>query len=141
MKYSFLFLVFCIFVACKNETASDVKMSKVDIINNTTITPELVDSLSQNRIERLSDFRKDVGYHCGEGIIDAFLYFKIKIDSNGKYSEVEVPEKDGLNHVSVQECIIKYLEENNPDLGIIREMPDSKYGAVPRVKTYTLRVY
>jgi len=141
MKYVFIsFILFWCF-ACKTDQNTKQELSDVDVINNTTITEELVDSLKKNRIDKLTELRQNVGYHCGSGIADAFLYFKIKINSNGEYSDVEVTEKKGLNHLEVQACIQKYLSENTLDLGIIREMPESKYGAIPRIKSYTLRVY
>ena len=141
MKWTFLILSLICLIACKTDKTELPKKSKIDIVNSTKITPELVDSLKKNRRDKLTDLRKNVGYHCGTNITDAFLYFKVKVDSNGKYSDIEVTEKEGLDHVTVQACIEKYLAENELDLGIIREMPDSKYGAIPRVKSYTLRVF
>lgn len=142
MKYTTLLLIIFLQFSCKTDSPKKkMQLSPVDAINATVITPELVDSLSTNRMDIISEIRKDVGYHCGIHINQNFLYFKITIDSNGKYSNIEVPESEGVDHVVIEECIKKYFLENDLDLGIIREMPESKYGAIPREKTYTLRVF
>ena len=140
MKNLTLLVLLISFWACKNDPPA-AKKTNVEIINETTITPELVDSLANNRMEILTELRKNIGFQCNKTINQGFLYFKIKIDSNGAYSDIEVPPKDGLDHEPIEECIKNYMRDNPLDLGIIREMPDSKYGAIPRTKTYTLRVY
>ncbi|NNE15736.1 MAG: hypothetical protein HKN51_12205 [Saprospiraceae bacterium] len=141
MKHLLIVFALLMFLACKNDkTATNVSENKLDL-KNLVITPELVDSLKKNRIDKLTQLRKTVGRVCEQISKGGYVYFKIKVDSNGAYSEISVPNQEDENTRIFVDCIEKYIVDNNFDFGIIREMPDSKYGAIPRIKSYTLRVY
>ena len=131
--------------ACKNNNTD----SNTDIIipdfhvtdDEVYITQEYVDSLTQNRQQRLIDLRRNLGFDCVNIVGNGFVNLKIKVLPDGSYKDVEILEKEGVDVEPIRECVNKYFEENTLHLGELKDLPSSGKTTNKHPHVYTLLLY
>jgi len=105
------------------------------------ITQAYIDSLTLNRQQSIMDLRRELGFECVDLVNNDYIHVKIKVYPDGRYDEVKVLEKEGLQIDSIQQCVESYLNSHDLDLGILKDMPGSGKTINQHPHVYTLLIY
>lgn len=147
MKKIFPVLFLCIALAYACRQSSDAKHVQPSVPGHPVpqseshITQEYIDSLTQNRQQRIIDLRREVGFHCVNLLDNDYVHMKIKVMPDGSYKDIEVIEKEGIDMETIRDCITNYFKENKWELGELKDLPSSGKTTNQHPHVYTLLIY